>query len=303
MKAAVGLDLGGTKIAGGLLDADGRIHQRRLRATPHGGAASIVQVLATLAAELIEAGGRMGFELSGLGVATGGSVDAERGVVTHATQMLPDWQGLALGPILQARVGVPTRVENDVNALAVAELALGSARDLEDALFVAVGTGIGGAIARRGSLERGAHGMGGEVGHVTASLDGGRPCQCGGRDHIESYASGPAIERDYAARAGLSRPLPLVEVASRARSGDERARAAIEEAGAILGACLGGIANLLDPECVIVGGGVVELGPRFLDPLQRALDEQAFVPLAPIRASHFGPDAALVGAAWLALSA
>ncbi len=188
---------------------------------------------------------------------------------------------------------------NDVHATGLCEALLGAARGHGSALVVAVGTGIGGAIVRNGMVEQGAHGIAGAIGHLPAPLRQGRICSCGVLDHVEAYASGPALEAEYRRRTG--RPLGLRAIAA---AGEAEARAVIAEGAAALGAVIGGANNLVDTSVIVIGGGVAGIGEAFLAPLRAGIAAEALgatraVPVVPAR---FGARACLVGAGLLALA-
>ncbi|RKS93203.1 glucokinase [Microbacterium sp. AG790] len=293
-RAVVAVDIGGTKIAAALVREGGQIGHRVQRPTPAAkGAAAILDAAAALVREVIEAAG----PVAAVGVGSAGAFD-EDGIVTHATDHLAGWRGTAVAAGLVARLGVPVVVVNDVHAAALGELALGSDRDRF--VFVAVGTGIGGAVVSEGVLLRGASGMAGSIGHLRAATMRGRVCSCGGRDHVEAFASGPGIERSFAERTGIA--VPLREVARRAREGDTVAAQVIAAAADELGASLAPVIATVDPGLVLLGGGVSELGAALVEPLTEGLRAELRAPFADVRIeiARAGTDAALRGAAWLA---
>ncbi|AUG28810.1 MULTISPECIES: ROK family protein [Microbacterium] len=293
-RAVVAVDIGGTKIAAALVREGGQIGHRVQRPTPAAkGAAAILDAAAALVREVIEAAG----PVAAVGVGSAGALD-EDGVVTHATDHLAGWRGTPVAAGLVARLGVPVVVVNDVHAAALGELALGSDRDRF--VFVAVGTGIGGAVVSEGALLRGASGMAGSIGHLRAATMRGRVCSCGGRDHIEAFASGPGIERSFAERSGVA--APLREIARRAREGDTVAAQVIAAAAGELGASLAPVITTVDPGVVLLGGGVSALGTALVAPLAEGLRTELRAPFVDVRIeiARAGTDAALLGAAWLA---
>lgn len=292
--AVVAVDIGGTKTAAALVDASGQISHRIQRPTPAAqGAAAILDAAAALVREVGVAAG----PIAAVGVGSAGAFD-EDGAVTHATDHLAGWRGTPVAAGLVARLGIPVVVVNDVHAAALGELALDSDRDRF--LFVAVGTGIGGAVVSEGALLRGASGMAGSIGHLRAATMRGRVCSCGGRDHIEAFASGPGIERSFTERTGSV--VPLREVARRAREGDRVAADVIAAAADELGASLAPVIATVDPGTVLLGGGVSELGAALVEPLTEGLRACLRPPFAEVRIeiARAGTDAALRGAAWLA---
>ncbi len=309
---ALGVDIGGTKIAAAVVREDGSVIGRRAVPTPvAGGAAAILAAALALSRRVLEEG--RGLDIIAIGVGSAGEVDADHGVVTYASDNLPGWAGLALADEFAAATGLPAVIDNDVNALAAGESQFGAGRGFRDVLYVAVGTGIGGAVVLDGRLRRGASWAAGEIGHLIAAWDGDRVCSCGRRGHLEAYAAGPALAARYWELAGIeasgggsqgaAEALDLRAVAARARAGDLLARRVIAEGAEILGICLGGLLNVLDPQALVIGGGVAELGDLWWRPLAAALRGNPLPGPAQIllRPAHLGADSVLIGAAWLAL--
>lgn len=294
---ALGLDVGGTKISAALVDAGGNVLERNLTDTP---AQKGPEAILNAAAELVETLGGSS-RAAALGVGTAGTVDHERGVVTAATSNLPGWAGTDIAGGLRERLGIPALVDNDVNAMALGEGLSGAIRDVGDALYVAVGTGIGGAILHGAEVLRGETGTAGELGHLLVERSGGRRCSCGRYGHLEAYASGPGIARTYGEMTGETADLRAVAERARNREGD--AKGAVAEGAALFGRALAGLVNALDPAAVVVGGGVAEIGELWWAPMEWALRSEALpgpsgVELRPAR---LGADAVVVGAALMAL--
>jgi glucokinase len=293
----LGVDIGGTKTRVGLVGADHRVLEAREAPTPaRDGPRAVLQVVATLAQAL---GGRRG-EVTACGVGTAGVIDPAAGSVVAATDALPGWAGVPLARELTALLGLPVRVDNDVNAFALGEAAGGAARGRAHVLAVTVGTGIGGAFLLEGRLWRGAHHNAGELGHLPVPGLGDRPCACGAAGHLESVAAGPAMADRYRRLAGDA--VSFAEVARRAQAGDGTAVEVVEEGGAVLGQLLAGLVNAIDPESVVVGGGVPAPAGRYWAAAGRhfrrhLLPAVAQVPLLP---AGLGRDAVVVGAAELA---
>jgi glucokinase len=300
---AVGVDLGGTKLAAGVVDRAGRVLYHDCRPTPAaGGASAVLAALVAATRDMLAWAQRSGTAVQAVGLGVAGQVDPA-GRITHATATLPGWAGTDVRAAVAAAVDRPVTVLNDVHALAVGEHAHGAAAGARDALVVAVGTGIGGAIIHDGRLVVGRTGMAGLVGHLPAPGRSGRSCPCGRADHLEAYASGPAIAADYAARAGLAAVPDLPAVAAAARAGDRLAAAAITDAATLLGRGLGGLLTLLEPDVLVLGGGVTELAELFLPALTAGLRAEALPgpDRTPVRPAHLGPLAGVVGAATAAL--
>ena len=287
------VDIGGTKILAGLVTADGSIVASDQVATPaREGADAIIAAVVALGEKLQREHGR----LTRCGVGTAGVV-GEHGEITSATSHLSGWAGTRLQDRLAAALDMPVKVLNDVQAVGLCEALLGAAKGHRSALMLALGTGVGGAIARNGTVERGAYGIAGSVGHHLSPVRRGRPCACGGTDHLESYASGTAMEEEYRTRTGRSSNLR--DIAGLAQSGDADAAAVIAEAAEVLGACIGSANNVVDADIVVVGGGVLALGDLLLVPARAAARREALglskaVEIVPAK---FGPTACLIGAA------
>lgn len=290
----VALDLGGTKIAAALVAADGRIAARLTRPTPaRSGADAVLDALAD-AARAVSAGAKP----VAVGVASAGVIDPWTGTVTSATDSLTGWAGTALGPGLANRTGLPVACDNDVRAAAGPELAsMGPGASL---LFAAIGTGVGGAVAAGGRMLHGAAGIAGHLGHLPSPEAGDLPCTCGGTGHLEVIASGPAVTALYERLSGR-RAERLESVAALAAGGDAHAVRAITTGAAAAGRVLGGLANAIGPDRVVVGGGVPGIGPLYRDALDAAFAAELMPPLLGLRPAPpaFGHDAAVTGAAAL----
>lgn len=295
------LDIGGTKLAAALVDRFGSVWARQqvpspADAGPHAVIAAAVQLIDRVSAACPE-------RPIGLGVATAGVVDVEQGVIRSAVATIRGWAGISLGPILSGSTGLPTVVHNDVNAIALAETRWGTARGARSSLVVALGTGVGGALVFDGELYRGRTDTAGEVGHLPVDvLEAGEPtavCSCGCRGHLEALVAGPAIARRYAAAAGISAAPSLEAVGQACRRGEETAARVVAQTGEMVGRALGGLVNAVDPDLLVLAGGVLGLGPDFLGPLARALRATALPgpSTVPVRVSTFGADAGIVGAA------
>ncbi|MFD8748072.1 ROK family protein [Streptomyces sp. NPDC059616] len=297
-RTVVGLDLGGTKIAAALFGPDGAVLARHTRPTPaRDGAAAVLDALAGAATAVDP--GRLA---TALGIAAAGVVDPRTGMVTSATDSILGWAGTALGAGLADRTGYPVACDNDVRATAGPELAALTAQHpgRGSLLFVAVGTGVGGAVAVDGRMLHGAAGLAGHLGHLSSPEAAGLACTCGATGHLEAIASGPGIAAHCERLTGA--PVDRLEtVAARAAQGDAAAVRAITTGAAATGRVLGGLANALGPDRVVVGGGVPRIGPLYGDALAAALTAELMPPLRGLapRTPRFGADAAVLGAAAL----
>lgn len=290
------VDIGGTKIAAGIVDADSRVLARRSALTPAAeGPAAILAVAARL---VREASFDAGVEPVAIGIGTAGVVDAVGGVILGATQALSGWAGTPIAAMLATELGLPVHIENDVTAFLLGETIAGAAFGVADVIAITVGTGIGGALLVGGQIVRGRTCVAGNIGHVPSPEASGRSCPCGRRGHLEAFASGPAMTAVYRERSG--RPVAdLQEVALRARSGEDLAQEVLHAGAAALGRIIGGLVNVLDPSLVLLGGGVLGLGPWYLESVAEAMSHEVLAPLdaVPVRAAILGDDAMLVGAA------
>jgi len=290
----IGVDLGGTKILSGVVDRDGVILRRRETESPGASEADIVAALDAAVEALL------GDEIGALGF--GVPANLERGTrrILRATNL--PFDDFDLAQHARERFDLPVGVENDANAAALAEWKLGAGRGASSLLVLTLGTGVGGGLVLEDSLYRGWA----EVGHIVVQA-GGPPCQgnCHGRGHLEALASGTAA--DAAARELYGPDADARQLVERGRAGDAAAVARLAEIGGYLGAAIGSIANLVDPELVVVGGGFGEAaGDLVLGPAQEAARREALAPAdvtLRVVPAELGSEAGLVGAALVAFEA
>lgn len=294
-RVAVALDIGGTKTAAATVTADGAVLTRAKRPTPAaGGARAVLDTAVELAREV-----GADHEVVGVGVGSAGVVDPDTGLVLSATDALPGWAGTDLRGHLATELGVPVAVVNDVHAHALGEHRRGAARGGSTVLLVAVGTGVGGALLCEGRLHSGARAAAGHVGHVPVAAAAGRRCPCGAEGHVESVASGPALVAEYTERGGVAvtRLEEVVALVGR----DPVARSVLVDGATALGSALAGLANVVAPDVIVIGGGVAGAGVHWWSALTEEI-EQGLVPalrgLSVVPAA-LGADAALLGAAHL----
>lgn len=296
---ALGIDIGGTKIAAGLVGSGGPVHTS-VTTTPtpvDGGSGAILRATAQLA-QSVQTG--LGAAPLAVGVGAAGVID-DAGVVFAAVGTIPGWQGTDLRGELGTRLAADVLVLNDVHAAALGESEWGAGSGLSSFLMVTVGTGVGGAIVRGGELETGVTGAAGSFGHTASRSAPERLCSCGQRGHVEAVAAGPAIETAYWGATGRRCSVP--EVAHAAESGDAQAARVIDDAADALGMALADAMNLLDVAAVVIGGGVMSLGSRYLGRVRQAFAEAALP--GPARArilpAALGTAATLAGAGLAAL--
>ena len=289
--------MGGTTVKAALLDSDGREYGRSEQPTPRqvgpdAIVATIIDAIVELRRHVPEAG-----RLRAVGLVVPGVVDAQHGIAVYATNL--GWRDLPIRQIVGEAIGLPVILDHDVRAAGLAELELGAGRGSHEMLFVALGTGIAAAVITRGQLATGATGTAGELGHLPVFPDG-EWCACGQRGCTETYASGAALSRRYSAVSGIS-GVTANDVLSRASAGDDLAQRIFSDAVTALGRALVDYVLIMDPEVIIIGGGLVASGAVLLDPLTREVQGGLAWRSAPtISAGRFGADAGRRGAALLA---
>jgi glucokinase len=307
----IAVDLGGTKLAAGLVDPDGAVARRAVEPTDLSGEEALLAQLEQVIDGLRDDG------LAALGVGVPSTIDQRSGHAVASVNI--PLAGVDLRERLQHRFRVPVLIENDGNAAAVAEHRLGAGRGARHVVMLTLGTGVGGGLILDDRLYRGAVGAAGELGHITLDLDG-PPCQgtCPGRGHLEAMASGHAADK-LAHRAAAERPdgdlgraaaagrevdsRLLVELAS---TGPGDARDVLEHVGFHLGVGISDLVNVFNPEIVVVGGGFAEAGELLLTPARSVVANRALLPardVVRIVEAELGPDAGLIGAGLVAFTA
>ncbi len=310
---AIGIDIGGTKVAGGLVDADGGILHRARRDTPHRSKSPAVveDTIVEVVHELLGVAGDG--RVSAVGIGAAGFVAADRATVVFAPHL--SWRHEPLRDALRRRIPVPIFVDNDANAAAWAEWRFGAARGESHLVMITLGTGIGGALLMDGHLVRGRFGIAGEFGHMQV-VPGGQRCECGNRGCWEQYASGNALVREARSLMTANSPLAtdLLErvggdpmqltgpvITEAAREGDPTAIELFAEIGQWLGVGIAGLAAAFDPGMFVIGGGVSAAGDLLLEPardtFRRHLTGRGYRPEAEIVAAELGNEAGLIGAA------
>jgi glucokinase len=312
MALTIGIDVGGTKILGGVVDENGSVLSTARTDTPRQGGRVLTQAISDIAKELLTK-----HEATSVGVSAAGFVSSDRKTML-ATPNIADWNGVNLDYELTTLIGLPVIIENDANAAAWGEAKFGAGRNQAHMMMLTVGTGIGGGIVINGALYRGAFGIAAEFGHIRVVPDG-HICGCGARGCFEQYASGnallrhareainasPEIARNLLSRGdGTVAGLTGSAITDAARDGDPVALAAFNTTGQWLGAGIASLSVILDPACVVIGGGVIEAGEILLKPTREALERtMPFAgkhPYPEIIAAQLGNKAGLVGVADLA---
>lgn len=300
---AIGLDVGGTKILGGLVDGFTRRVRHEIRIpTPAGaGAEGILAALAEAARQLLAAAGDQ--PLVGIGVSSAGHVDWETGRIVDGTPNIPGWSGTPLAQELHAATGLPVSCDNDGNAAAYGEAWAGAGRGRKAIVALTLGTGFGGGIIERGTVLRGHKGGGGELGHMILVPDG-RPCNCGQRGCVEAYVSGTALTRE--ARNLWGEGADGRTVFERARKGEALALELVDEFGRYLAVAIVTIFSIADPELVLIGGGIASQAdlflPRVKSRVTRYVAGRGRYDAEQIRLAELGERAGMIGAAGQALA-
>lgn len=310
---AIGVDVGGTSVRAGVVDDQGSLLDTTRVGTP-GGEVALEDAISGVIEEL-----RNRHEVTAVGLAVAGFVGTDRRSVMFAPHLA--WRAAPVADRIAKRVGLPVTLEHDANSATLAEHRFGAARGSKVAALIALGTGIGAGLLLDGEIYRGAHGVGPELGHLTV-VPGGRPCPCGKYGCWERYCSGTALaatavellarnpgRSTVLARETAGDPGSVTgrRVAGAARDGDPVAQRAMAELAKWLGEGLALVADVFDPEIMVIGGGVSESAPLFLDEAREhyatAITGAGHRPLARIRTAHLGDDTAIVGAATLAREA
>ncbi|GAA1117967.1 ROK family glucokinase [Kribbella jejuensis] len=312
MGLTIGIDVGGTKIAAGVVDESGAIIARTHRDTPADSTDATAAAMCDAAAELIAA-----HAVEAVGIGAAGFVSSDRSTVLFAPNLA--WRNEPLGARVAEQLKVPVVVENDANAAAWGEFAFGAAKDVEHMVCITVGTGIGGGVVIDSQLLRGANGVAAELGHMRV-VPGGHRCGCGSRGCLEQYASGTALVREGRARAesgslaaaqmlsvcGITDPALLTGpmITEAAVQGDPCAVELLDDLGRWLGEGVASLATIFDPSLVVIGGGVSAAKDLIMksavQAFEKVLPAKANRPHAPFTLAELGNDAGLIGAADLA---
>jgi glucokinase len=292
----IGVDVGGTKVLAGAVADDGTVLEVVRASTP--GCTDAPEVVERVLVDGVMAL-RAGRDVHAVGVGAAGFVGLD-GRVRFAPHV--SWRDEPLAAKLEERLGLPVVVDNDANVTALAELRYGAAAERREVLVLTLGTGIGGAVVMDGAVRRGSQGLAGEFGHLQV-VPQGRLCPCGHRGCWEQYASGTALVR-AALEAGAPEGVTGPGVTAAADGGTSWAEAAFAEVGRWLGVGLAGLVAGLDPELVVVGGGLSAAGDLLLEPTRAALAERLpgrrYRTVPPVVAAARGPEAGMIGAATLA---
>lgn len=307
---AVGVDVGGTKISAGLVERKGRMVREARLATPQSGPFGIVDGIIEAVQDVT--GGIRSSEVAGVGLGLPAQIDFHRQAIEFCTNL--PLAGVDVRGLVTQRVRREVTIDNDGHLAAIGEARYGAGKGARDFLMVAIGTGVGGGLYLDGRPYRGRTGLGGELGHIVVDLDG-PPCPCGGHGHLESTVSGPAIARMGREAAAMYRGTSLKRLAggdpeavtsetvvTAAQAGDKVAREILTVAARTFGRALVGMVNLLNPELIVVGGGLGEAWPPFIEQASEAVQAEALAGRKDVRIvrAELGNDAGVLGAAALA---
>ncbi len=306
-KAILGLDLGGTNIKSVLFDpAINKIITQGQKPTQAGfGISRVVDNIVSLIKDNLDAAKISRHKITALGIGSAGLV--EKGMVRNSPN-LPGWQGSV--PLLKLirnkmpGVDLPILIENDVNCLVAAEYAIGAAKGYSEVVGLAIGTGVGGGIIVGGKLVTGAHGGAGELGHMTVKMDGPL-CKCGNHGCLEAMIGTDAIIQRFRQHSHSDATVTVAQISKLAKSKDPAAIKTLSETGKLLGVALASIANIFNPQVIVLGGGVIQAGRLLIDPAKQEMLKRVMPYNAKglkIRTARLGPVAGAVGAAILTYS-
>lgn len=312
----LGIDIGGTKLAVGIVGADGKlVHAERVQTLAHEGPASVIARLVELCQRTVANSGVVWEEIAAAGVGCGGPLDPVTGLIKSPPN-LPGWDEIPLVQLLNNALGIPVYLDNDANAAALGEHRFGAGRGVANMVYLTISTGIGGGIIIGGRLYQGENGNAGEIGHMSVRFDG-RPCACGSRGCLEAYASGTniAARAREAVQAGAQSLMPQLAgsveaitgetVEQAMQQGDALANQIWGETMEILGAGIANVINIFNPQRVVLGGGITNFGDLLFEPIRKVALGRAMGPLTEvcdIVPAQLGGQVGVLGAAAVALT-
>ncbi|UCD63281.1 MAG: ROK family protein [Candidatus Zixiibacteriota bacterium] len=310
-----GIDIGGTNIKFGLFDAEGKILYREQRPTmAEKGPTPLLHLITNIAERLMYHAAEENYSVRWIGVGSPGAVDHRTGRVIGPCPNIEGWQGTEIAAAMRERLNMPVFVDNDVNSMALAETRFGAAMGARSVVCVTVGTGVGGGVIIDGKVVHGANSSAGELGHMTIEVDGPL-CACGNHGCIESFCSSQAIINRTRTKLkngmsdifrtvldGSLDNLTIKKIFAAARKGDQTANEVVIETGRYLGVGLSGIVNLLNPEVVVIGGGITDGGAGFVGAVNEEIKRRAFTSATEnltVTKAALGNDAGFMGAGLL----
>jgi glucokinase len=293
----IGVDVGGTKILAGVIDADGNVLEKIQIASPTASTEALLAGIDQVVTELLSV------EIAAIGIGIPASIDQRSGLVLSSVNL--PLQGLHFRQRMSERFGLPVGMDNDANVAAIGEWKAGVGRGASDLVMLTLGTGVGGGLILGGKPYRGSVGAGGELGHMVI-LHGGPHCygDCTGHGHLEAFASGYAAA--LAAREQLGPDVDSRKLVDLAKSGDERALALLHEIGECLGSALGSLVNIFNPELIVIGGGFAAAGEFILAPARKRMATESLdglEELTRVVLAKLGSDAGMIGAGFVAFEA
>ena len=291
-KYRIGVDIGGTNVKIALVDFDGKIvYSNTVPTRAEMGYEAGVNNIKQAIKELMQETGEGPKTIEAIGFGLPGQIDYKEGIVKNLPN-IPGWVNIPLAKMIEEEFSIPTRLDNDVRCAALGELNFGAGKGCENLICITVGTGIGSGIVLNGKLVRGASNAAGEIGHIKMEMSGGPLCGCGDYGCFEAYASGPAIvtmAREYISGGKSAKYKEMANdgiitpyiVAQAALQGDAVSIQIFKQMGKIIGTGLASVINLLNPEKIIIGGGVADAGDILLEPIRKTIIDRAM----PIQAS------------------
>lgn len=314
MTKRIGIDVGGTNVKIALVDGEGKIiYSNSVPTYAQMGYEYTVNNIKQAIRDLMKETNTDAKEIEGIGFDFPGQVDYKTGVVKLAPN-IPGWVNIPIAQMIEEEFNIPTRIDNDVRCAALGELKFGAGKGCENFVCITVGTGIGSGLVINGQLVRGAANAAGEIGHIKLQMNGGPICGCGDTGCLEAFASGPSIvamaqeylkggkSTKFREMAGADGEITPYIVAKAAEAGDPVAKRIFEIVGTYIGMGLVSVINLLNPEKVIIGGGVAAAGDLLLDPIRKTIKERAMVVAGnsvEIVPAELGNSAGVIGASML----
>lgn len=294
-KNIVGIDLGGTYVKMGIVTPEGKIIARKKLITPAGGnyKALINLIIKNIPVK----------KVSGIGFGVPGFVNTEKGIV-HTLVNIPGWKNVNLQSIMEKRTGIPTRIDNDVNCMVLGEVTFGIAKGKRNVFGITLGTGVGGGVVINGKLYRGSSFTAGEVGHVTVLKDGPR-CNCGNRGCLEALVGNKRIVERYKKITKLKGKITPEIIEEEAKNGNKKAIKIWQETGEYIGIVLAGIVNVLNPELIVIGGGIAGAGNLIMKSIRNTVQQRSVAvarDTVQVKFSKLGNNAGILGAAALLLN-
>lgn len=314
MTKRIGIDVGGTNVKIALVDGEGKIiYSNSVPTYAQMGYEYTVNNIKQAIRDLMKETNTDAKEIEGIGFDFPGQVDYKTGIVKLAPN-IPGWVNVPIAQMIEEEFNIPTRIDNDVRCAALGELKFGAGKGCENFVCITVGTGIGSGLVINGQLVRGAANAAGEIGHIKLQMNGGPICGCGDTGCLEAFASGPSIvamaqeylkggkSTKFREMAGADGEITPYIVAKAAEAGDPVAKRIFEIVGTYIGMGLVSVINLLNPEKVIIGGGVAAAGDLLLDPIRKTIKERAMVVAGnsvEIVPAELGNSAGVIGASML----